>query len=301
MDNDASATCPNKGPACASCETTCDQRLPQDGHIAVGRRILVMSGKGGVGKSSIAANLAVWLTLQDYNVGLLDIDIHGPSIPRLLGMDDVKLSQYDGLALPALFMGRLKVVSIGFMLSAPDTPVIWRGPAKHGVIEQFVRHVHWSALDYLIVDCPPGTGDEMLSVAQVLGGGCEALVVTTPQEIALLDVKKCIAFCRRMAIPVRGIVENMSGFVCPHCGRTTDIFSHGGGEALATETGAPLLGCIPLDPQVAVCSDAGRPVVLSAPDSPTAQALMHAFRTLSVGTHPKKPQGDPYEDCHPTV
>ncbi len=289
MNDKNSSTCTNKDPAsCRSCESPCDQPLPQPDPLPIRHCILVMSGKGGVGKSSIATNLAVWLSLQGYETGLLDIDIHGPSVPRLLGMEDEKLPQHDGQVLPAVHMGRLRVVSIGFMLGDRDTPVIWRGPAKHGVIEQFIRHVDWSVLDYLVVDCPPGTGDEMLSAAQTLTPGCEALIVTTPQEIALLDVRKCVGFCRKLDIPILGVVENMSGFVCPHCGKSTDVFSHGGGDSLATSSGVPLLGTIPLDPEVGIRCDTGQPIVMSAPESPTAQALAHAFRSLVSNHEPRQ-------------
>jgi Mrp family chromosome partitioning ATPase len=185
----------------------------------IDKTILVMSGKGGVGKSMAAVNLAVWLAMQGSQTGLLDIDLHGPSVPKLLGMEEQKVFQIEGQMHPVLYRPNLKVMSIGFLLDDPNTPIIWRGPAKHSFLQQCIQNVWWDRLDFLIVDCPPGTGDEVLSVVQLLGKIDGAVVISTPQEVAVLDVRKCLSFCRQMDILVLGIIENMNGLVCPHCGK----------------------------------------------------------------------------------
>jgi ATP-binding protein involved in chromosome partitioning len=243
-------------------------------------KILVLSGKGGVGKSSIAVNLAVWLAKRGNQVGLLDVDIHGPSVPKLLHLEGTRLQAVDGKIEPLAYGNRLKVMSIGLMLNDPTDAVIWRGPMKHNVIQQFVEGVAWGDLDYLVVDCPPGTGDEALSAVQVLGSVDGALVVTTPQDLAVVDVQKCLTFCRQLNLPVLGVIENMSGFVCPHCGHRTDVFAGFGGQKMAEDFGVPFLGSIPLDPALGRACDAGRPFIDFDKDSPTAQALVHAFEPL---------------------
>jgi Mrp family chromosome partitioning ATPase len=244
------------------------------------KTILVMSGKGGVGKSSVAVNLAAWLHIQGLKTGLLDIDIHGPSVPHLLGLQKQRLSQMDNKLLPVDYADGLKVMSIGFMLNDDTTPVIWRGPAKHSIIEQFVQQSFWSELDYLIIDCPPGTGDETLSAVQLLDKPDGVVIVTTPQDIAVLDVKKCLSFCRELQVPVLGIIENMSGMLCPHCNKRIDVFSQGGGQLLSDLFDVPFLGGIPMDPNVAGLADAGRPITQYMPESPTAQAMAQTFKTI---------------------
>ncbi len=246
----------------------------------IGRRILVMSGKGGVGKSTIAVNLAVWLGGQGRRVGLLDIDIHGPSVPKLLRLDGTRLTAYDEKIEPVLYGDSLKVMSIAFMLSNPNEAVIWRGPMKHNMIQQFCDGVAWGDLDDLVVDCPPGTGDEALSAVQVLGTVDGVVIVTTPQDLAVVDVRKCVTFCKQLSLPVLGIIENMSGFVCPHCGKRTDIFPGAGGEQIAEDFGVPFLGGVPMDPTVAQSGDAGKPLIAFEKDSPTAQAFAHVFEPL---------------------
>jgi len=243
-------------------------------------KYLVLSGKGGVGKSSIAVNLAAWLVRQGRRVGLLDVDIHGPSVPKLLGLEGTRLQAVDEKIQPVLYAGALKVMSIGLMLPNASEAVIWRGPMKHKMIEQFVAGVAWGELDYLVVDCPPGTGDEALSTVQVLGSIDGVVIVTTPQDVAVTDVRKCVTFCKQLSLPVLGIVENMSGFVCPHCQKRTDIFPGVGGEWLAQDSGVRFLGRIPLDPSMARACDAGRPFIDFDEESPTAQAVAHAFRPL---------------------
>jgi Mrp family chromosome partitioning ATPase len=171
-------------------------------------------------------------------------------------------------------------MSIGFMLPDENEAVIWRGPMKHNLIQQFVKNVSWGRLDCLVVDCPPGTGDEPLSVVQTLGGADGAVVVTTPQEVAALDVRKCLTFCRQVGLPVLGIIENMSGFLCPHCGKRSDIFAGDSGRGMAEDFQVPFLGSIPIDPQLSAAADQGKPFVPLNPDSPTTQALRHAFEPL---------------------
>lgn len=246
----------------------------------IGRRILVMSGKGGVGKSSIAVNLAVWLSGQGRRVGVLDIDIHGPSVPKLLRLEGTRLTAYDEKIEPVLYGDSLKVMSIAFMLSNPNEAVIWRGPMKHNMIQQFCDGVAWGDLDDLVVDCPPGTGDEALSAVQVLRTVDGVVIVTTPQDLAVVDVRKCVTFCKQLSLPVLGIIENMSGFVCPHCGKRTDIFPGAGGEQIAEDFGVPFLGGVPMDPTVARSGDAGKPLIAFEKDSPTAQAFAHVFQPL---------------------
>ncbi len=246
----------------------------------VKRKYLVLSGKGGVGKSSVAVNLAAYLAKQGKRVGLLDVDIHGPSIPKLLNLEGTRLTAIDDKIQPVIYQDTLKVMSIGLMLQNPNDAVIWRGPMKHNMIEQFVQGVAWGDLDYLIVDCPPGTGDEALSTVQVLGSVDGVVIVTTPQDLAVVDVRKCVTFCRQLSLPVTGIVENMSGFVCPHCQKRTDIFPGAGGEQIAQDFGVPFLGGIPMDPAVARACDAGKPFIDFEKDSLTAQAFTHAFEPL---------------------
>jgi len=223
--------------------------------------ILVLSGKGGVGKSTVAANLAVSLSLQGNATGLLDTDFHGPTIPKLLGMEGRKLTSADGKRLDPAEMGALKVISVDFMLGSRTDPVIWRGPMKMNVIKQLFEDVNWGDLDYMVVDCPPGTGDEPLSVVQLIPEPTGAVIVTTPQEVSLSDVRRSIEFCRALNLPVLGVIENMSGFICPDCGHRTDLFGSGGGEAMAKEMGVPFLGRIPIEPTIVESGESGKPFV----------------------------------------
>jgi len=225
----------------------------------VDNKIVVMSGKGGVGKSTVAANLAVFLSNQGYKVGLLDVDVHGPSISGLFGITGLKLNVIDDQLQPHSYTDNLKVVSVQGLLDDPDSPLIWRGPVKIGMIRQFLSDVNWGTLDFLIIDSPPGTGDEPLTVSQTVTG-CQAVIVTTPQEIALADVRKSIQFCQTVNMPVVGIIENMSGFICPDCGSTHEIFKSGGGEKTAADTNIPFLGKLPIDPGVVTAGDAGQAI-----------------------------------------
>lgn len=224
-------------------------------------RILVMSNKGGVGKSTVAVNLALGLVRKGMRVGLLDVDVHGPSIPKMLGLEQMALVGDAGKIQPVAYTTDLKVVSMGFLLKDNESPVIWRGPLKMGAIKQFLEEVDWGELDYLIIDSPPGTGDEPLSVAQLIKDLDGVIVVTTPQEVALLDSRKAVNFARQLKVPVLGIVENMSGFICPHCGKKTDLFKTGGGEKAAEQMNVSFLGRVPFEPEIVSSGDEGKPFV----------------------------------------
>ncbi len=241
------------------------ERSPAD------KSILVLSGKGGVGKSTVAANLAISLSTEGYATGLLDVDFHGPSIPKLLGMEGMTLTSSDGKRLNPAELGSLKVISVDFMLGSRTDAVIWRGPMKMNVIKQLFEDVDWGRLDYLVVDCPPGTGDEPLSVVQLIPEPTGAVIVTTPQEISLSDVRRSIQFCHALKLPVLGVIENMSGFVCPHCGQRTELFGSGGGEKMAAEMEVPFLGRIPIEPEIVVSGDSGKPFVYHNSDSAYAR------------------------------
>jgi len=236
-------------------------------------QILVLSGKGGVGKSTVAVNLAMSLALAGKSVGLLDIDIHGPSIPKILDLEKETVRIIGDTILPVEMRRNLKVMSIGFLLRGSDDAVIWRGPMKYQMIKQFLKDVQWGNLDFLIVDSPPGTGDEPLSIVQLLKDADGAVIVTTPQEVALSDVRKCINFCRNLKLPILGVLENMSGFVCPQCGQKTDVFKSGGGEIMALQMGVPFLGRVPIDPQIVQSCDSGKPFVYHYNQSQTAKAF----------------------------
>lgn len=234
--------------------------------------VFVVSGKGGVGKSAVAVNLAVALAASGARTGLLDVDIHGPSVPTLLGITG-RLHPKDGETLsPVLFNDSLAVVSMDSLLENRNDAIIWRGPKKAAVIRQFVASVDWGALDYLVIDSPPGTGDEHLAVLQALPAA-RCLMVTTPQAVALADVRKAISFLRKVDADILGIVENMSGLCCPHCGEYIDLFTRGGGEALAEEEGIPFLGAVPIDPLVVASAQVGRPVLALDVNSPAKEAF----------------------------
>ncbi len=236
-------------------------------------KLVVLSGKGGVGKSTVAANIAVALAKQGKKVGLLDVDVHGPSIPRLLGLRGKRADLKEPWLIPVKWGDNLKVMSLGFLLPDDNEAVIWRGPVKGGLIKQFIEEVAWGNLDYLVVDCPPGTGDEPLSVLQILGEDAKAVVVTTPQSVAIDDVRRSITFCNKVGNPIAGLIENMSGFVCPKCKDVVDVFGSGAGEKLATETGITFLGAIPLDPEVAKSGDFGKVFMEGDSEQPTVKAL----------------------------
>ncbi len=236
-------------------------------------KFMVMSGKGGVGKSSVSVNLAMALAGKGKKVGIMDVDIHGPDIPRMLGVGREMLGINENRKLlPLQYSENLSAVSIESLNPGKDDAIIWRGPVKHSAIRQFVADVEWGDLDFLIIDSPPGTGDEPLSVVQTISGA-QALIVTQPQEVALADVRKSINFCKTVKMPVFGLIENMSGFVCPHCGKDIDMYGSGGGEKTAADFQIPFLGKIPFDPRMVVCSDEGKSYQEQYQDSPVSAAF----------------------------
>jgi ATP-binding protein involved in chromosome partitioning len=235
-------------------------------------KLVVMSGKGGVGKSSVAVSLALALARRGHRVGLMDVDLHGPNVLRMLGLREPMDLMHAQFALPPELFDHLRVVSIEMLMKDREMAVIWRGPLKHQLIRQFLTEVQWDDLDYLVVDCPPGTGDEPMSVAQTIPDA-QAVIVTTPQEISLADVRKSINFCQKINMRILGIVENMSGYFCPHCGKELPLFKRGGGEKTAADAKVPFLGALPFDPKVVEASDAGKLLDVKEADSPFFKAL----------------------------
>jgi len=242
--------------------------------MRVKHSLIVMSGKGGVGKTSVAVNLAYALSLSGKKVAILDIDIHGPNIAKMLGIE--KQSVYDlGFGIePVEVSQNLKAVSMALTGYDADQPIIWRGPMKAGLIRQFLADVNWGDLDYLIIDSPPGTGDEPLSACQLIPNVSGAVIVTTPQDVAILDARKSVLFANQIHIPVAGIIENMSGFVCPHCSTELNIFKKGGGEKAAAELDVPFLGRVPFEMELVELADSGTPFVSFAKKSRSAEAFM---------------------------
>ena len=235
--------------------------------------IIVMSGKGGVGKSTVSSNLAMSLSMKGYKTGVMDIDITGPNIPKMFAVEDRQLEVENGKLIPVAIPPSLKLMSMAFLLQSKDTPVLWRGPVKMGAIKQFIEDVNWGELDYLVIDMPPGTGDEALSIVQLIPKADGMVIVTTPQDVALLDSRKSLVFGAEAKVPIIGIVENMSGFVCPHCGEVTNIFKSGGGEATAKDMNVQFLGRVPIEPGIVDAGDSGIPIVLGRPDSASAKAF----------------------------
>jgi len=249
--------------------------------------IIVMSGKGGVGKSTVSSNLAMSLSLKGYQTGLMDIDITGPSIPKMFHIEDSKLYADDDKLIPVSVPPSLSIMSMGFLLPERDSAVIWRGPMKASAIRQFIEDVNWGDLDYLIIDMPPGTGDEALSIIQLIPKADGAVIVTTPQDVAILDGRKSVNFAITTKLPILGLIENMSGFVCPHCKECTEIFGSGGGEKTAENLNIQFLGRVPLEPGVVRSGDAGMPIVISDPDSKSAAAF-NAITEKLIKTVEKK-------------
>ena len=235
-------------------------------------KIFVLSGKGGVGKSSVSANLAASLSKKGYKTGLMDVDVHGPSIAHMLGLTELLEMSENQLLLPKQVNENLKVVSVQALMQDKDQAIIWRGPAKTGMIKQFVSSVEWGELDFLIIDAPPGTGDEPLTVVQTIPDAL-GVIVTTPQEVALADIRKSISFCKTVHLKTLGIVENMAGFKCPHCDEPIDLFSSGGGKKTADANGLKFLGSIPFDTDVVASGDAGVPIMLKGDDSNFAKSF----------------------------
>ncbi len=236
-------------------------------------KFLVMSGKGGVGKTSVSVNLGIALGNRGFKVGIMDVDLHGPDVPRMLGLKGTATpnERQDKLA-PMPYSENVHAISIECLMPNKDDPVIWRGPLKHSAISQFITDVDWRDLDFLIIDSPPGTGDEPLSVAQTIADA-KPIIVTTPQEVALSDVRKSINFCKKINRPLFGLIENMSGYVCPHCNKAVDLFGTGGGEKTATEFGINFLGRIPFDPNLVKAGDAADSYQEKYADTPAAQAF----------------------------
>ncbi len=244
-------------------------------------KLLVMSGKGGVGKSTVAAYLSVALAKQGYKVGLMDVDLHGPSIPRLLGLKGaIRESAEAGKVEAVQYLPNLWVMSIESLMGEnKDVATIWRGPMKIGIIRQFIGEINWKELDYMVIDSPPGTGDEPLTVAQTVPDA-KGIIVTTPQEISLADIRKSINFCRQVNMRILGIVENMSGLICPHCGKLIEIFKARGGKEIAEKEGLPLLGTLPLEPEVVAQGDAGVTDFLDNPELPFTRAFSGMVETV---------------------
>jgi len=240
--------------------------------MRIKHKIIVTSGKGGVGKSTVASNIAMLLSMRGFEVGLLDADIHGPNIPKMFHIEDAVLHGDTEGIMPVIVPPHLRVMSMAFLVQNSDEPIIWRGPMKMGALRQFLAEVRWGVLDFLIIDLPPGTGDEPLTIMQLLPEADGSVVVTTPQDVALQNSRKSIGFSRKLNIPVLGVIENMSGLTCPHCGKEIDLFKVGGGEKAAMELDVPFLGRIPLDPKVVTSGDEGMPIVISDTDSPAAAA-----------------------------
>ncbi|MFH1722191.1 MAG: Mrp/NBP35 family ATP-binding protein [Candidatus Altiarchaeota archaeon] len=242
-------------------------------------KIAVLSGKGGVGKTTVAVNLACALSAK-YKVGLLDTDITGPNVPKMLGIEDEKPGASQKGIEPVLSPQGIKVMSMAFLLSTKDTPVIWRGPIKMGAIRQFLGEVAWGELDYLIMDLPPGTGDEPLSIAQLIPDLDGAIIVTTPQDVALLDSKKAINFIKRLNIPLLGVIENMAGLECPHCKKQIELFKIGGGEKAAKEMDIPFLGRIPIQPEIVESGDKGKPFITEFSETEASKAFKCVVENL---------------------
>ncbi len=307
VPNNAPEHCPGtesesagKADACQGCpnQKICADALPKGPDPAVEEikvrlstvkhKILVLSGKGGVGKSTFTAHLAHGLAHdENKQIAVLDIDICGPSIPRVMGLEGEQVHQSASGWSPVFVEDNLGVMSVGFLLSSPDDAVIWRGPKKNGLIKQFLRDVDWGDVDYLVIDTPPGTSDEHLSVVQYLSaaGVDGALLITTPQEVSLQDVRKEINFCKKVDLPILGVVENMSGFVCPKCTKESQIFpaTTGGAAKMCQEMGLCFLGKLPLDPRIGQCCDEGKSYLSEVPDSPAAAA----FKTIIEGIKQK--------------
>lgn len=270
---------------CSSCGSNPDlAQQEQERNLArrldaIKNKIIVMSGKGGVGKSTVTVNLATALAKEGKQVGILDVDFHGPSIPVMLGLQEAR-AEYGSDGILPVKSGNIKVMSISFLLEKQDAAVIWRGAMKTSAIKQLISDVDWGMLDYLIIDSPPGTGDEPLSVCQTIKDITGAVIVTTPQEVALADVRRSINFCSQLEMPVLGVIENMSGYACTKCGEIINVFGSGGGELMAQQMEARFLGKIPLDPEVVESADLGKAYVKHASESAVAKAFGEIVKPL---------------------
>jgi Mrp family chromosome partitioning ATPase len=263
------------------------QQMQADQDIAVNaslgkikNKILVMSGKGGVGKTSTSVNLSIALADKGYRVGIIDVDLHGPDIPRMLGLEGTPQVNENKKLNPISYSETLKAISIESFTPNKDDAIIWRGPLKFSAIKQFIGDIDWGNLDFLVIDAPPGTGDEPLTIAQTISDA-KAIIVTTPQEVALADVRKSINFCKTVKMEIFGLIENMSGFSCPHCGEMIELFGTGGGEKTANQMGIPFLGRIPFDPQMVACGDSGVCYQESHSDSAVTKAFVDVAAAMS--------------------
>ncbi len=262
--------------SCAGCSSAARKKSKEEligcKLSRIKNKVVVMSGKGGVGKSSVSCYLALALAQKGYQVGLLDIDLHGPSIPKMFGLHGPLNITADREIIPHEYRPNLKIVSIESMLEDTDSAIIWRGPLKHGVIQQFLVDCRWNDLDFLVIDSPPGTGDEALSISKIVTDA-KALIVTSPQEVALADVRKSINFCRKVDLQILGLVENMSGLFCPHCSEFIPIFRTGGGRKTSSAMKVEFLGELPFDPEVVEAGDRGTPLLEERKDTPFVKAL----------------------------
>lgn len=264
------------GGSCPSAQQQDNAQAQQEAAVKgsleqIKNKFIVMSGKGGVGKTSTSVNLAMALSKKGLKVGIMDVDLHGPDVPRMLGMQQLLDLNENRKLKPINYSENLKAVSIESLTANKDEAIIWRGPIKYSAIMQFIGDVEWGELDSLIIDSPPGTGDEPLTIAQTITDA-KAIIVTTPQEVSLADVRKSISFCKRVNMDIFGLVENMSAFTCPHCGELVDLFGSGGGEKTALASGVPFLGKIPFDRQLVACGDSGTSYQDTYPDSPVTKA-----------------------------
>ncbi len=259
-----------------------DAKLMQKNLDGIKHKLIILSGKGGVGKSTVSVNLANGLASKGYKVGILDVDIHGPSIPKMLGIEgqSLKIPTTEKRPFPVQVNKNLYALSIATLVPDADKPIIWRGPLKMGVIKQFLQDIQWPELDYLIIDNPPGTGDEPLSVIQLLKNVSGAVIVSTPQDVAFLDARKTINFSQQLNVPILGIVENMSGFICPNCGEQHEIFKGNGAEKAAKDFGLDILGKIPIDPNIVLSGDSGKSFVADYAESKPAKEFEKIVNTI---------------------
>jgi Mrp family chromosome partitioning ATPase len=289
MSSSCSKSCGSKASTCGSADANmaAQEMAIKTALGKIKNKILVMSGKGGVGKSTVATNLALGLANNGHKVGLMDVDLHGPDICRMLNLTGKLTGDHSkGNLVPTMKFGdNLQVISLEYLMENRDDAIIWRGPLKIQAIRQFISDMDWGELDYLVIDAPPGTGDEPLSIAQTIKD-VNALVVTTPQEVALADVRKSINFCRQVSMQVVGLVENMSGFICPHCNKTVDIFKSGGGEATALQFDIPFLGKVPMDPRIVMGGDDGQPFLASTADSAATRAFSQVIANVEKSLPP---------------
>ena len=262
-----------------------EKRL-RDNMLKIKHKLIVISGKGGVGKTTVAVNLAYGLANRGKKVGILDVDIHGPNIAKMLGIEGKRLAGSEFSIEPIEVIPGLKAVSLALLSEDRDKPIIWRGPLKMIIIKQFLADVNWGELDYLIIDSPPGTGDEPLSVCQLIPDINGAIVVTTPQDIAILDSRKSVLFAKELKVPFIGIIENMSGFICPHCKKDIDLFGIGGGEKAAHDLKVPFIGRIPIEPEIVKLGDSGQPFIQFKKETQTAKIMNEIIDKINA--HIKK-------------